>query len=129
MKGKRIWSEGSQDALTSVTVPPHPQVMILNEGVKERDLVRRGASAMSGGRDSRFGDNLRPDDKLSGKEDRKGPRGRDGEFRREHLQSRGGRRESGVMPSLCSWDSCVYRHSLCLQMPNFQNKSRVPSYQ
>lgn len=33
VKGKRIWSEGSQDALTSVTVPPHPQVMILNEGV------------------------------------------------------------------------------------------------
>lgn len=33
MKGKRIWSEGSQDALISVTVPPHPQVMILNEGV------------------------------------------------------------------------------------------------
>lgn len=114
MKRKGIWREGSQDALTSVTVPPYPQDMILNEGVKERDLVRRGTSAMSGGRDSRFGDTLSPDNKLSGKEDRKGPRGRDGDLRREHLQGRGGRRESGVMPSLCSWDSCVYRHSLCL---------------
>lgn len=40
---------------------------------------------MSGGRDSRFGDNLRPDDKLSGKEDRKGTRGKDGDLRREYL--------------------------------------------